>query len=169
MHFEVIKTWKPQVARKLAVGHTKCPTASFLATGGFVILFHKIPWFFHDYSGFFKFHDFSMHGTVFSDFPDFHDFQSLWEPWRIGRDFPRPDLGRISAPSQFKNEQKLPKMVYIIPNFLAIHFGENYMNVWTKIAKLQMHELWACFHSHFYANFHELLQRTIKATNALHC
>ena len=32
--------------------------------------------------------------------------------------------GRISAPFQFKNEQKRPKMVNIIPNFLALHFGE---------------------------------------------
>ena len=40
-------------ARKLAVRHTRfvCLTASFLATGGFVKLFHKIPWFLHDYSG----------------------------------------------------------------------------------------------------------------------
>ena len=37
------------------------------------------------------------------------------------RDFPMPDLG----PSQFKNEQKLPKMVYIIPNILVLHLGEN--------------------------------------------
>ena len=35
--------------------------------------------------------------------------------------------GQISAPSQLKNEQKLPKMVYIIPNFLVLHFGENFM------------------------------------------
>ena len=41
---------------------------------------------------------------------------------------------QISAPSQFKNEQKLPKMVYIIPNFLVLHFGENFMKIWTKIA-----------------------------------
>ena len=40
-----------------------CLTASFLATGGFVKLFHKIQWFFHNYLGFFKFHDLSMHGT----------------------------------------------------------------------------------------------------------
>ena len=32
-------------------------------------------------------------------------------------DFPRLIWGRILALSQFKNEQKLPKMVYIIPNF----------------------------------------------------
>ena len=48
--------------------------------------------------------------------------------------------GGISAPTQFKNEQKLPKMVYIIPNFLVLHFGENFMKIRTKIAKLQMHE-----------------------------
>ena len=41
--------------------------------------------------------------------------------------------GRISAPSQFK-------MVYIIPNFLVLQFGENFMKIGTKIAKLQMHE-----------------------------
>ena len=46
-----------------------CLTASFLATGGFVKLFHKIPLFIHDSSDFFKFYDFSMHGTFFSDFP----------------------------------------------------------------------------------------------------
>ena len=59
------------------------------------------------------------------------------------RDFPRPDLGLISAPSQFKIEQKLPKMLYImiiIPNFLVLQFGEHFMKIRTKIAKLQMHE-----------------------------
>ena len=33
-------------------------------------------------------------------------------------------------------------MVYIIPNFLVLHFGENFMKIRTKIAKLQMHENW---------------------------
>ena len=44
MHFEIINL-KPPVARKLAVRHTSfvCLTASFLATGGFVKLFNKIP------------------------------------------------------------------------------------------------------------------------------
>ena len=36
---------------------------------------------------------------------------------------------RVSAPSQFKNEQKLPKMVYIIPNFLVLQFDENFMKM----------------------------------------
>ena len=31
-------------------------------------------------------------------------------------------------------------MVYIIPNFLVLHYGENFMKIRTKIAKLQMHE-----------------------------
>ena len=36
------------------------------------------------------------------------------------------NLGRNMAHSQLKNEQKqLPKMVYIIPNFLVLHFDEN--------------------------------------------
>ena len=71
--------------------------------------------------------------------------------------------GRISAPSQFKKEQKLPKMVYIIPNFFVLHFGEAFMKIRTKIAKLQMHENLNknvnenMFDSHFYANFHEFL------------
>ena len=48
--------------------------------------------------------------------------------------------GWILAPFQIKNMQKLPKMVYIIPSFLVLHFGENFMKIRTKIAKLQMHE-----------------------------
>ena len=39
-----------------------------------------------------------------------------------------------------KNEQKLPKVVYIIPNFLVRHIGENFMKILTKIPQLQMHE-----------------------------
>ena len=84
--------------------------------------------------------------------------------------------GFILSPSQFKNEQKLPKMMYIIPNFLVLHFGENFMKIRTKIAKLQMHEIFIkmwikmCFHSHFHANFREFLRRANKPiTNALHC
>ena len=49
--------------------------------------------------------------------------------------------GRISAPSQFKNEQKLPKAMYIIIPFLVLHFSENFIKIQTKIAKLQMHEI----------------------------
>ena len=33
-----------------------------------------------------------------------------------------------------------PEMVYIIPNFLVLHFEENFMKIQTKIQKLQMHE-----------------------------
>ena len=44
--------------------------------------------------------------------------------------------GQISAPSQLKKvSKKLAKMVYIIPNFLVFHFGENFMIFLTKIAK----------------------------------
>ena len=49
-------------------------------------------------------------------------------------------MGRILAPSQLKSKQKLPKMVYIIPNFLVLHFGENFIKIRTKIANLKMHE-----------------------------
>ena len=31
-------------------------------------------------------------------------------------DFPKPNLGSDITPSQFENEQKLPKKVHIIPN-----------------------------------------------------
>ena len=48
--------------------------------------------------------------------------------------------GRITAPSRFKYEQKLPKMVCVIPNFIVIHFGENFMKIRSKIPKLQTHE-----------------------------
>ena len=51
------------------------------------------------------------------------------------RDFPRPVLG-----PKIKNEQKLTKMVYIIPNVLVVHFGGNFMKIQAKIAKLQIHE-----------------------------
>ena len=54
------------------------------------------------------------------------------------RDFPKPDF---LGPYQFKNKQKLHKMVYTIPNLLdVLYFGENFMKIRTKIAKLQMHE-----------------------------
>ena len=82
---------------------------------------------------------------------------------KINRDFPRPDLGQNIRPSQFKNELKLPKMVYIIPNFLVLHFGEIFMKIRTKIARLNMHENLHknvnenIFHSHFYANFLEFI------------
>ena len=54
-------------------------------------------------------------------------------------------------------------MVYIIPNFLVLYFGENFMKIQSKIPKLQMHEKLHknvnenMFHSHFYAIFHVFL------------
>ena len=58
----------------------KCPIASFLAAGGFVILFHEIPWFFHDYSVFFSNSMIFPCMELLVIFQVFHDFQSLWEP-----------------------------------------------------------------------------------------
>ena len=55
-------------------------------------------------------------------------------------DFPRPDLGPNISPFPIKNEPKIHKMVDIFPNFLVLHFGESFMKIRTKIAKLQMHE-----------------------------
>ena len=97
----------------------------------------------------------------------------------IKPDFPRPDFQNIGpGPFPIKNEQKLSQMVYIIPNWLVLHFGENFMKIWTKTAKLQMHEnvnenmfSKICFHSHFYANFHEFFyagQLSKKHVTALH-
>ena len=56
----------------------------------------------------------------------------------VFRDFPRPILGPNIAPSHSKNEQKLPKLVNNSTNSLALQFGENFMKISTKIAKLQM-------------------------------
>ena len=53
-----------------------------------------------------------------------------------------PEHAEIWHPYWLQNEQKLPKMVYIIPKVLVLHFGENFMKIQTKIAKLQMHENW---------------------------
>ena len=61
------------------------------------------------------------------------------ETWKAGI-FLGLIWGRISAIYQLKNEQKFPKMVYIIPNFLILHFGENNIKIPTNLAKLQMHE-----------------------------
>ena len=78
--------------------------------------------------------------------------------------------GQISSSSQFKNEQKLPKMVYIILNFLVLHFGENFMKIWTKIPKLQIYEN---LHKnvnenlHILCNFSWVLRWAIKTTNML--
>ena len=47
----------------------------------------------------------------------------------LDNDFPRPDLGPL------KMSENLSKW-YI----LVLHFGENFMKIQTKIAKLQMHE-----------------------------
>ena len=77
------------------------------------------------------------------------------------------------ASSEFKNEQKLPKMEFIIPNFLVLHFNENLMKIRTKIAKLQIHEYLHknvnedMFSFTFLCKFPLVLRRAIKATNIL--
>ena len=93
MHFWNKYNLKPSVARKLAVKHTSfvCMTVSFLPSGGFVKLFHIIPWFFHDYSGFFKFHDFSMHGFL-RNFPGFQ-----WFPELVGTHNPSGSGGNVES------------------------------------------------------------------------
>ena len=86
------------------------------------------------------------------------------------QEFPRPDLGGggIKAPFQFKNEQKLPKMVFIIPNFLVLHFGKIFTRIQSKIPKLKMHEKLHknvnenLFQFTFYAIFHVFYDRQLK-------
>ena len=41
-----------------------------------------------------------------------------------------PDWG------QLENEQKLPKMVHVISNFIVLDFGENFMKNPTKNSKI---------------------------------
>ena len=67
-------------------------------------------------------------------------------------------------------------MVYIIPDFLILHFIENFMKMWTKIAKLQLHENLHknvnenMFSFTFLCKFSWVFKKAIlKATNILHC
>ena len=71
-------------------------------------------------------------------------------------------LGLIWGPVPIKNQHKLPKMVYIIPNFLGLHFGEYFLKFRIKLAKLQIHE----FFLNFYAICHEFILWAL-ATNIL--
>ena len=88
-----------------------------------------------------------------------HLFESQQEELNTPRDFPWPDLGPNIGPFQFENKPKLPKIVFIIPNFLVLHFGENFIKIRTKIAKLQIHEILhknvneTCCNSHFLYKF----------------
>ena len=50
--------------------------------------------------------------------------------------FPGLIWDRITASSHFKNEQKLTKIVYIIPYFLVLYFGEHFKKIGTKIGEL---------------------------------
>ena len=65
-------------------------------------------------------------------------------------------MGPNIGPLPIQNEQKLPKMVYIIPNSLVLHFGEDFMKIRTKKAKLHV------FIYIFYANFHEFYEGQLK-------
>ena len=62
---------------------------------------------------------------------------------------------QILAPFQFK-KAKLSKMVYIIPNYLVLHFGENFMKIRRKIAKLQMHGNLHSFSIQIFMSFYEV-------------
>ena len=79
----------------------------------------------------------------------------------------------LSRPSQSKIEQKLPKMAYIVPNFFVLQIGENFPKNPNKHSSYRCVKIcikmWmkTCFHSQFYANFHEFLWWVIKATHML--
>ena len=84
----------------------------------------------------------------------------------INRNFPRPDFGANIDPFTIKKWTKTSQN-----GVSFLHFGEIFMKIWTKIAKLQMHEN-LHKNSHLYAIFHEFLWRAIKATKyitALYC
>ena len=65
----------------------------------------------------------SLNGQLLLDKPKMNQRSCYYLP----RDFPRSD-------------QNFSKMVFIIPNFLVLHFDENFMKIRTKIPTLQMHE-----------------------------
>ena len=66
------------------------------------------------------------------------------------RDFLGLIWDRISSRPNAKMSKNFPKWcIIIIPNFLVLCFGENFMKMRTKKAKLQMYEN---LQSHFYAN-----------------
>ena len=58
--------------------------------------------------------------------------------------------------------------MFILPNFLILHFGEIFMKIRTKIPKLQMHEVLHknvnenVFSFNFYANFHSFYDEQLK-------
>ena len=106
--------------------------------------------------------------------------KSLFAYWEIlhaflSRGLPGPDLGLNTGPFPIKKWEKLLKMMYVIPNFLLLHFGESFMKIPTKIVKLQMHDnlQWNVnenmFSFTFYANIHEFLGlwRETRVTNML--
>ena len=67
---------KTTSSQKTSCRTLKCPTASFLATGGFIKLFHKIPWFSND-NQIFQIPWFFHAWNFFSDFPGFPWFPEL--------------------------------------------------------------------------------------------
>ena len=76
------KNLKQPVARKLAVGHM-CPTASFLATCGFIKFSQNsmiFPWLFRFFSNSMIFPCLEL---FFEIFQVFHDFQSWWKPCSV--------------------------------------------------------------------------------------
>ena len=59
----------------------------------------------------------------------------------IHRHFSRPDLGpNISLCPIKKYAKTSNKKVYIIPKCLVLHFGENFMEIGTKTAEVQVLE-----------------------------
>ena len=61
--------------------------------------------------------------------------------------------GRILATSQLKNEQKLLKMVHIIPNFLVLYFCGNFMKMSKNSSYRSMKICKNMFSFTFYTNF----------------
>ena len=130
MYFEIIKTWNHQWSKNSCpTTNFVCLTASFLATCGFIKLFHKIPLFSMIIQLFFKFHDFSMHGTFFVFFQVFHDFQSLWEPCAKS-DFWKLLITHTMGCKASKNQQTV--LIIVCLCSLMLYFSVNNFSVMSE-------------------------------------
>ena len=89
--------------------------------------------------------------TFKTQFPDY-----------VIEDLPRPDLGPNTGTFSDRNRAKTSQNIYITPNFLVLHFDENFMNILAKILSYicmkKMHKKVNVnmFHSHFCANSHDV-------------
>ena len=137
---------KPPLARNLAVRHTSfmCLTASFLATGGFVNFFHKITWFFHDYSSFFQIPWFFHAWNFFSWFSMF---------------------SRACGSFQYKREDIHNRSTYLTASLwetvlsgFVFKYSSNLISRWTLPCKTKIYSI-------IYEPVHEISNNMVCATS----